>query len=66
MGIDKISKYSFNFSIILFSILLILTLYIFNNDLSSTDACLLFVNVMSFSALMLSLSSYIIFKKDEV
>ena len=66
MGIDKISKYSFNFSIILFSILLILILYILNNDLSSTDACLLFVNVMSFSALMLSLSSYIIFKKDEV
>jgi putative peptidoglycan lipid II flippase len=66
MGIDKISKYSFNFLIILFSILLILTLYIFNNDLSSTDASLLFVNVMSFSALMLSLSSYIIFKKDEV
>ena len=66
MGIDKISKYSFNFSIILFSILLILILYILNNDLSSTDACLLFVNVMSFSALMLSLSSYMIFKKDEV
>ena len=66
MGIDKISKYSFNFSIILFSILLILILYILNNDLSSTDASLLFVNVMSFSALMLSLSSYIIFKKDEV
>jgi len=66
MGIDKISKYSFNFSIILFSILLILILYILNNDLSSTYACLLFVNVMSFSALMLSLSSYIIFKKDEV
>ena len=36
MGIDKISKYSFNFLIILFSILLILTLYIFINDLSST------------------------------
>jgi putative peptidoglycan lipid II flippase len=66
MGIDKISKYSFNFLIILFSILLILTLYIFNNDLSSTDASLLFVNVMSFSALMLALTSYIIFRKDEV
>ena len=66
MGIDKISKYSFNFLIILFSILLILTLYIFNNDLSSTDASLLFVNVMSFSALMLALFSYIIFRQDEV
>ena len=66
MGIDKISKYSFNFLIILFSILLILTLYIFNNDLSSIDASLLFVNVMSFSALMLALSSYIIFRQDEV
>ena len=66
MGIDKISKYSFNFLIILFSILLILTLYILNNDLSSTDASLLFVNVMSFSALMLSLTSFIIFRKDEV
>jgi hypothetical protein len=66
MGIDKISKYSFNFSIILFSILLILILYILNNDLSSTDACLLFVNVMSFSALMLALTSFIIFRKDEV
>ena len=66
MGIDKISKYSFNFLIILFSILLILTLYIFNNDLSSTDASLLFVNVMSFSALMLALTSFIIFRKDEV
>jgi putative peptidoglycan lipid II flippase len=66
MGIDKISKYSFNFLIILFSILLILTLYIFNNDLSSTDASLLFVNVMSFSALMLALKSFIIFRKDEV
>ena len=66
MGIDKISKYSFNFLIILFSILLILTLYIFNNDLSSTDASLLFVNVMSFSALMLALTSFIIFQKDEV
>ena len=66
MGIDKISKYSFNFLIILLSILLILTLYIFNNDLSSTDASLLFVNVMSFSALMLSLTSFIIFRKDEV
>lgn len=66
MGIDKISKYSFNFLIILFSILLILTLYIFINDLSSTDASLLFVNVMSFSALMLSLTSFIIFLKDEV
>lgn len=66
MGIDKISKYSFNFLIILFSILLILTLYIFNNDLSSTDASLLFVNVMSFSALMLALYSYIIFRQDEV
>ena len=66
MGIDKISKYSFNFLIILFSILLILTLYIFNSDLSSTDASLLFVNVMSFSALMLALSSYKIFRQDEV
>ena len=66
MGIDKISKYSFNFLIILFSILLILTLYIFNNDLSSTDASLLFVNVMSFSALMLALTSFIIFRQDEV
>ena len=66
MGIDKISKYSFNFLIILFSILLILTVYIFNNDLSSTDASLLFVNVMSFSALMLALFSYIIFRQDEV
>lgn len=66
MGIDKISKYSFNFLIILCSILLILTLYIFNNDLSSTDASLLFVNVMSFSALMLALTSFIIFRKDEV
>ena len=66
MGIDKISKYSFNFLIILFSILLILTLYIFNNDLSSIDASLLFVNVMSFSALMLALFSYIIFRQDEV
>ena len=66
MGIDKISKYSFNFLIILFSILLILTLYIFNNDLSSTDASLLFVNVMSFSALMLALFSYKIFRQDEV
>ena len=66
MGIDKISKYSFNFLIILFSILLILILYIFNNDLSSTDASLLFVNVMSFSALMLALTSFIIFRKDEV
>ena len=66
MGIDKISKYSFNFLIILFSILLILTLYTFNNDLSSTDASLLFVNVMSFSALMLALTSFIIFRKDEV
>ena len=66
LGIDKISKYSFNFLIILFSILLILTLYIFNNDLSSTDASLLFVNVMSFSALMLALTSFIIFQKDEV
>ena len=66
MGIDKISKYSFNFLIILFSILLILALYIFNNDLSSTDASLLFVNVMSFSALMLALSSYKIFRQDEV
>jgi putative peptidoglycan lipid II flippase len=66
MGIDKISKFSFNFLIILFSILLILTLYIFNNDLSSIDASLLFVNVMSFSALMLALFSYIIFRKDEV
>ena len=66
MGIDKISKYSFNFLIILFSILLILTLYIFNNDLSSTDVSLLFVNVMSFSALMLALYSYIIFRQDEV
>jgi len=66
MGIDKISKFSFNFLIILFSILLILTLYIFNNDLSSIDASLLFVNVMSFSALMLALFSYIIFRQDEV
>ena len=66
MGIDKISKYSFNFLIILFSILLILTLYILNNDLSSTDASLLFVNVMSFSALILALISFIIFRKDEV
>ena len=66
MGIDKISKYSFNFLIILFSILLILTLYIFNNGLSSIDASLLFVNVMSFSALMLALFSYIIFRQDEV
>ena len=66
MGIDKISKYSFNFLIILFSILLILTLYIFNNDFSSIDASLLFVNVMSFSALMLALFSYIIFRQDEV
>ena len=66
MGIDKISKYSFNFLIILFSILLILTLYIFYNDLSSTEASLLFVNVMSFSALMLALISFIIFRKDEV
>ena len=66
MGIDKISKYSFNFLIILFSILLILILYIFNNDLSSTDSSLLFVNVMSFSALMLALTSFIIFRKDEV
>ena len=66
MGTEKISKYSFNFLIILCSILLILTLYIFNNDLSSTDASLLFVNVMSFSALMLALTSYIIFRKDEV
>lgn len=66
MGIDKISKYSFNFLIILFSILLILTLYILNNDLSSTDASLLFVNVMSFSALILALTSFIIFRKDEV
>jgi peptidoglycan biosynthesis protein MviN/MurJ (putative lipid II flippase) len=66
MGIDKISKYSFNFLVILFSIFLILTLYIFNNDLSSTDASLLFVNVMSFSALMLALFSYIIFRQDEV
>ena len=66
MGIDKISKYSFNFLIILFSILLILTLYVFNNDLSSTDASLLFVNVMSFSALMLALTSFIIFRQDEV
>jgi putative peptidoglycan lipid II flippase len=66
MGIDKISKFSFNFLIILFSILLILLLYIFNNDLSSIDASLLFVNVMSFSALMLALFSYIIFRQDEV
>ena len=66
MGIDKISKYSFNFLIILFSILLILILYIFNNDLSSIDASLLFVNVMSFSALMLALFSYKIFRQDEV
>jgi putative peptidoglycan lipid II flippase len=66
MGIDKISKYSFNFLIILFSILLLLTLYIFNNDLSSMDVSLLFVNVMSFSALILSLASLIIFRKDEV
>jgi hypothetical protein len=34
--------------------------------LSSTDASLLFVNVMSFSALMLALTSFIIFRKDEV
>ena len=66
MGIDKISKYSFNFLIILFSILLILTLYIFNNDMSSTEASLLFVNVTSFSSLMLALFSYIIFRQDEV
>jgi peptidoglycan biosynthesis protein MviN/MurJ (putative lipid II flippase) len=66
MGIDKISKYSFNFLIILFSILLVLVLYIFNNDFSSTDASLLFVNVMSFSALMLAFSSYLIFRQDEV
>ena len=66
MGIDKISKHSFNFLIFLCAILLILTLYIFNNDLSSTDASLLFVNVMSFSALMLALFSYIIFRQDEV
>ena len=66
MGIDKISKHSFNFLIFLCAILLILALYIFNNDLSSTDASLLFVNVMSFSALMLALYSYIIFRQDEV
>jgi hypothetical protein len=34
--------------------------------LSSTDASLLFVNVMSFSALMLALISYKIFRQDEV
>ena len=66
MGIDKISKYSFNFLIILFSILLILVLYIFNNDFSSTDASLLFVNVMSIAALILAITSFIIFRKDEV
>lgn len=66
MGVDKISKYSFNFLIILFSILLFLVLYIFNNDLSSTDASLLFVNIMSFSALILALTSLIIFRQDEV
>jgi putative peptidoglycan lipid II flippase len=66
LGIDKISKYSFNFLIILFSILLILVLYIFNNDFSSTDASLLFVNVMSIAALMLAVISFIIFRKDEV
>jgi hypothetical protein len=66
MGVEKISKYSFNFLIILFSILLILALYIINNDLSSTDASLLFVNVMSFTALLLALTSFIIFRIDEV
>jgi hypothetical protein len=34
--------------------------------LTSTNASLLFVNVMSFSALLLALSSYIIFRQDEV
>jgi hypothetical protein len=34
--------------------------------LSSMDVSLLFVNVMSFSALILSLASLIIFRKDEV
>ncbi len=66
LGIKNNSNLAEKFLLILFVVFILLTLFLYINNFLYVDASLLFIKVMSITALLLSIFSYIYFLKHEI
>ena len=66
LGIENNSKIAAKFLLILLIVFILFVLFFYFNNLLYVDASLLFIKVMSITALLLSIFSYIYFLRHEV
>jgi putative peptidoglycan lipid II flippase len=66
LGVNRISKICLNYSLILFIILTLVLLYIIINQIDTQKACFLFINIMSFSSIVISIFSFRYFLSHEI